>query len=384
MNKIKTLNVRMLGQVFTPITIVKQMIRLCRNDGRVLEPSAGRGIFLDHIDNIVGIEIDSDLVHKKSIHMDFFDYHSKHKFSTIIGNPPYVRYQDIASSTKAKIPSERFDKRTNLYIFFIDKCIDHLKTNGELIFITPRDFLKSTHARLLNNRLYDEGTITDFIDIGDSNIFGKYVPNCAIWRFEKGDHSHRMTDGKRFLLENGHIVFSRKKFSIKLSDLFHVKVGGVSGLDRVFVNQKHGNREFVYSKTRKTGKTRRMIFNKKCQCLKEHKEELLERRIKSFNERNWWEWGRIHHIKKGSRIYVNTKTRDPKPFFVSDVVDYDGSVLALFPKSENMSVNLACKMLNDNVSWKDRGFICDGRFIFSQKSLSNALLPTEFKKFQIA
>jgi adenine-specific DNA-methyltransferase len=346
----------------------------------VLEPSAGTGIFLDNIEEIKGIEIDTNLTHKKITHMDFFDYSTSNKFNTIIGNPPYVRFQDIMKLTKMKLPKNRFDKRTNLYIFFIDKCLDHLKTYGELIFITPRDFLKSTHAMRLNERLYNEGTITDFVETGDSKIFGRYTPNCAIWRFEKNNFTHMTNGNKKFLLENGHIVFSTKQYAIKLSDLFSVKVGGVSGLDRIFVNSKYGNKDFVCSETKKTGKTRRMIFNKKCDYLYSHKQELLDRRIKHFDEHNWWEWGRSHHIKQGSRIYVNTKTRDPKPFFISDVVDYDGSVLALFPKVR-ISLNKACKMLN-SINWGDRGFICDGRFIFSQKSLEGALLPNTFKTLQ--
>ena len=39
-------NVTSMGQVFTPPDIVKKMLKLRRNKGSVLEPSAGTGAFL--------------------------------------------------------------------------------------------------------------------------------------------------------------------------------------------------------------------------------------------------------------------------------------------------------------------------------------------------
>lgn len=129
---------------------------------------------------------------------DFFALRTVHIFDTIIGNPPYVRYQDIFSDTKKLLtPYEKiFDKRSNLYLFFIYKCILHLKDKGELIFITPRDFLKSTAAIKLNQFIFDKGSITDLIDLGDKKIFATAQPNCIIWRFEKGNFVRRTRDGR--------------------------------------------------------------------------------------------------------------------------------------------------------------------------------------------
>ena len=82
------------------------------------------------------------------------------------------------------------------------------------------------------------------------------------------------------------------------------------------------------------------------------------------------EMGREYHDQDGERIYVNCKTRNSKPFFISEEKAYDGSVLALFPK---MNVNLS-KVVDklNKVKWQDFGFVCDGRLIFSQRSLQNA------------
>jgi adenine-specific DNA-methyltransferase len=37
---------------------------------------------------------------------DFFDYPLTEQFDTIIGNPPYVRFQDVAVDTRKKLKSE--------------------------------------------------------------------------------------------------------------------------------------------------------------------------------------------------------------------------------------------------------------------------------------
>lgn len=365
------LNVDTLGQVFTPPYIVTQMLSLRNNKGRVMEPSVGEGAFFSALENTaVGLEIDPALTSDdRVLNADFFAYPLHNKFATIIGNPPYVRYQDIRKSTKKLLP-DLFDKRTNLYLFFINKCIAHLENKGELIFITPRDFIKATSARLLNTRLYDEGAITHFYDLGDSKIFADYSPNCAIWRWEKGRKSRKTQSGGDFRCRNGQIWFGDGTASI-LGDYFNVKVGAVSGADKLFTHKK-GELSFVCSTTAKDGKTKRMIYNKEDAVLRQHKAALLNRKIRKFDESNWWQWGRGYYDKEGARIYVNCMTRHKKPFFVSKDTAYDGSVMALFPKT-SMDLHLVAEQLN-KIDWSKYGFACGGRLLFTQRSLFNAPL----------
>lgn len=373
-------NVETLGQVFTPQSVVAQMLTLCRNEGRVLEPSCGNGAFFNEIPNCVGIEIDSHHCPEGAKNMDFFDYPVSEKFETIIGNPPYVRYQDIPKETKMKIKSNLFDERTNLYLFFIEKCINHLTEHGELIFITPRDFLKATSSINLNKFIFENGTITDIIDLGDQKIFKGFSPNCVIFRFEKGDFSRATNVTKRFTLCNGQLLFTDNQYPLFFSDVFFVKVGAVSGADKYFESEEYGNRDFVCSYTRQTGKTKRMIYNEQSPYLKQFKQELLNRKIRHFDETNWWTWGRNHHVSSEKRIYVNAKTRNTRPFFLHESNDYDGSVLAIFPHNQNIDLQHACNMLND-VNWNELGFVCDGRYLFSQKSLESSPLPATFTNF---
>ncbi|MEN3372657.1 class I SAM-dependent methyltransferase [Dechloromonas sp. ZS-1] len=382
-----TRNVAQLGQVFTPPNVVAFMLDLCRNTGRVLEPSAGDGAFYAPLRaqgrDCTAIEIDAGVAPAGVRVMDFFDLPADEQFDTIIGNPPYVRLQDVAADTRQKLKSPRFDGRSNLFLFFIEKCVQHLKPGGELVFIVPREFIKLTAAKKLNAWLYSQGSITHFYETGDVRVFAGATPNCCIFRFEKGRLDRRMADGRTFTEIAGQLMFLRDDYRVRLSDLFDVKVGAVSGADHIYAHPK-GNMEFVCSKTAATGHTRRMLYGMPHPHLEQYKDALLARRVRKFDESNWWQWGRQFPIMPAPRIYVNGRTRRPEPFFLHDCDAYDGSILALFPKRQDIPRRdlIECTlMLNREVDWQELGFVCDGRYLFTQRSLQTCVLPDKFSRY---
>ena len=347
------------------------MVQLIENKGIILEPSCGPGAFLEQLpETAIGIELDASIAHPKAKIMDFFDYTAK--VDTITGNPPYVRYQDIYSSTKTKLP-QGFDNRSNLYLFFIEHSINLLNENGEIIFIIPRDFIKTTSALKLNTRLYNEGGFTYWKEYGDEKVFEDASPNVVIFRWVKGG-THTIPVS----YYNGYLSFSdtiqNDKTKIYLNTLFDIQVGGASGANGVFIEDT-GNIDLVVSTTKSTGVTKKAHYvEAPTDYLNQYKNDLMARRIKKFNENNWWEWGRkIRHID-GPKIYVNNKTRDLQPFFTNSSGWHDGSVLALIPKENNTyNIDTLITILN-NTDWEAQGFLVGGRLIFGQRSLSNAYI----------
>lgn len=384
------LNVEGLGQVFTPTQVVEQMLALRKRRGRVLEPSCGDGAFTRFLSGCVAIELDSRVAPSYALNLDFFAYPPTEQFSTVIGNPPYVKYQDISAETKRLLDRTLFDGRSNLALFFIEKAVRHLRPGGELIFIVPREFIKLTSARKLNHWLFEKGTITHWIETGDTRLFDGAVPNCAIFRYELGNFTRKTQyrewsgswETREFVEMDGQLTFPKQQLTVPLASLFEVKVGAVSGADHVFKHPE-GNREFVCSKTIDTGKTRRMIYNAKHPALAPHKALLLQRRVKKFDDANWWMWGRaFHDAPDRPRIYVNGRTRRSAPFFTHECEAYDGSILALFPKIEGMDLRRAIELLNTSVPWADLGFVVDGRFVFTQRSLQTVMLPDIFNELR--
>ena len=396
-------DIAILGQVFTPDSVVQAMLALRQNQGRVLEPSCGDGAFSRQLPGCVAIELDARHAPPGSLNIDFFAYPEQEKFATIIGNPPYVRHQDIAAATRGLLKSRLFDQRSNLYLFFIEKALRHLADGGELIFITPRDFLKSTSSVKLNRWLCEQGSITHAIELGDARVFASAVPNCLIWRFQKGLTERRLQYAEigvrdklaqalaapvwqtRYLVEAaGHLMFARENYPLHLRDIGRVKVGAVSGADDIYASEAYGNREFVCSSTVKTGKTRRMLWVDKDDPppheLLPHKERLIARRVQPFDESNWWHWGRGYPQTNAARIYVNGRTREAQPFFLHRCWHFDGAVLALFPHDASCDLQALRDALN-RVAWDELGFVCDGRYLFTQRSLENAPLPAEFARF---
>ncbi len=376
------LDVATLGQVFTPASIVQKMIGLLRNTGSILEPACGNGAFWDHLppDRRTGLEIDASVALAHVEIGDFFNFDPNRTFDSIIGNPPFVRFQDIRPSTKAQLPMESFDRRTNLYVFFIWKALDHLAPGGELVFITPRDFLKATHAQHLNARLWREGAFTSWEDLGDARVFPGYGPTCAIWRFQKGRRSRRLDDGRVMQLNGNQLSFVSPQASIPLKDVFSVRVGAVSGADQLYTKDCERSVEFVCSTTHTHGITRKLLPDapNADPLLRPHKDALLARRARRFGQKDWWRWVRnLPKTAQGPRLYVNGRTRREAPFFLHDCENWDGSILALFPHAHDLTLEVLRDRLNA-IDWRAQGFMAGGRLLLTQRSLSHAILPHDF------
>ena len=80
-----------------------------RKRGRVLEPSAGDGAFSARLPGCVAIELDAGVATPGMRRGDFFAYPLSERFDSIIGNPPYVRFQDIPAETRRRLDMRHFD-----------------------------------------------------------------------------------------------------------------------------------------------------------------------------------------------------------------------------------------------------------------------------------
>ena len=192
-------SIKNFGQYFTPKFLADFMVSLISHSDpiRVLEPSAGTGIFLEALkgkfSNIVAIELDSKLVNTSSIpiiYQNFFDYPLVEKFNVIIGNPPYIRWRNQPDVVRSDIIQRNFwNNRLNaladILQAFIFKSIDHLTNGGELLFITPKFWLQTLHAANLRNFIIKSGYLDFIIDCQEKKIFSSVSSNLIIFKFIK-------------------------------------------------------------------------------------------------------------------------------------------------------------------------------------------------------
>jgi type I restriction-modification system DNA methylase subunit len=94
-------------------------------------------------------------------------------FDAVIGNPPYVRIQelgrDVATYCRSRYATAHgaFDA----YVPFIERGLELLRRGGRLGFIVPNKFLKLGYADRLRGRLSRERAVESIHDFGDAQLF---------------------------------------------------------------------------------------------------------------------------------------------------------------------------------------------------------------------
>lgn len=168
------------GAFFTPAPIARYLAEwaIRAADDSVLEPSCGEAVFLR-----AGAarlrEIESDLyaepdlsgveIHAPSVatahrllsaegasasiaHEDFFTYSSERQFDAILGNPPFIRYQDFTGSARARSLEAALQQGVRLsglsssWAAFVVKAAQHLAPTGRLGLVLPAELLSVGYA----------------------------------------------------------------------------------------------------------------------------------------------------------------------------------------------------------------------------------------------
>lgn len=378
-----------LGQYFTTSVVLKEKMYsfILNSPERILEPSVGRGDLVSFVKQRIPevcfdmFEIDSrikmldDVEQREVIYGDFLLQKISKTYKTIIGNPPYVR-----------------TKTGNLYIDFISKCYELLsECGGELVFLVPSDFFKLTSASKLLKMLMETGSFTHIFHPNNERFFSGANIDVLVFRYCKGLINEKKVlynDTTMFVCnKDGLLTFNREEelSNTFFEDYFDIYVGIVSGKEAVYKNDELGNILVLNGKDKIEKYIYIENFPSKDQAINEYlikfKQDLMSRKIKKFNEENWFEWGAMRNVgvvneKIGEDcIYIHTLTRNAEVAFTGKVRYFGGGLLMLVPKKK-YNLELITSYINSS-SFKNN-FMFSGRFKIGHRQISNSKLPAKY------
>lgn len=204
-----------LGQVFTPPDVADFMVKLIVdeiiNGDKILDPCIGKNIFYEKLKpmtngfDFTGVEKDSELLNKEIREIyknpknylfegDFFDYSYENQFDYAILNPPYIRQEKIRN--KEKIFETLFSsqlevsKKSNMFVYFILKTINHLKQNGKFVAIIYDSWLYADFGISFREVLVSNGCVEE-IHHFSKEVFPDALVGATILLFSKQKHKRQ-------------------------------------------------------------------------------------------------------------------------------------------------------------------------------------------------
>lgn len=201
------------------------------------------------------------------------------QFDVIVGNPPYVKFQDLSDESRVGLLKEYVTttKGTfNLYFAFFELGFKLLNDNGRLGFITPNNFFTSlsaeplrkffgrersvskiidfSHRKVFNAQTYTAITILDrsrkdkllYSKIKDSENIDQYLANI---QFSENPYDELKSKKWRLLRTNEQINVKKIESSgFRIDELFKISVGIATLKDQLYFVDDRINSEKFFTK----------------------------------------------------------------------------------------------------------------------------------------
>ncbi|PCJ62695.1 MAG: DNA methyltransferase [Bacteroidetes bacterium] len=220
------------GAFFTPTYVVDFIIKEVspKNKDKCLDPSCGCGAFLIGLveyyqntfnksvkktikENIYGSDILNYNVKRSKVILsllallnneiieesDFNIYNQdslkadwKNEFEIIVGNPPYVKFQDLSDDNRLYLIDnwKSIENGTfNLYFAFFELGYKLLTTNGKLGYITPNNYFTSLSALSLRQYFLQNKCVTRIVDFRHKKVFDAQTYTAITFANKKANDS---------------------------------------------------------------------------------------------------------------------------------------------------------------------------------------------------
>lgn len=122
---------------------------------------------------------------KNQTEINPFDF-SKLRFDVIIGNPPYMKSEDMKNITPLELPLYKANytsayKQFDKYFLFLEQGMNLLNTDGILGYIVPSKFTKVGAGKKLREELATKGYLHSIVSFGANQVFAdKTTYTCLL------------------------------------------------------------------------------------------------------------------------------------------------------------------------------------------------------------
>ena len=122
---------------------------------------------------------------KSQVIINPFDF-SKLRFDVIVGNPPYMKSEDMKNITPLELPLYKSNyisayKQFDKYFLFVEQGMDLLTADGILGYIIPSKFTKVGAGKKLRELLSDKEYLHSIVSFGANQVFAdKTTYTCLL------------------------------------------------------------------------------------------------------------------------------------------------------------------------------------------------------------
>jgi len=118
---------------------------------------------------------------------EFTDVFAQGGFDAVIGNPPYVNIENIEKNVREFLLSSysTCEKRTDIYIPFMEKGLSLINSSGLLSFIIPFAFTNQIYGEALRKKIIKEHSLQEILDLSSYFVFQEANVKNIIIRIRK-------------------------------------------------------------------------------------------------------------------------------------------------------------------------------------------------------
>ncbi len=132
----------------------------------------------------VGFKLTNEIINSLVLEGDFLLVSQADlgkEFKIIIGNPPYIRHEEIPENKKIQYRSlfKTFRHRSDIYVAFYEKALELLTDDGSVCYICSNRWMKTKYGEPLRTMISEDYSLDAIIDVSDKSAFDQDVDAYA-------------------------------------------------------------------------------------------------------------------------------------------------------------------------------------------------------------